>query len=273
MPNGTLHKDEGATISKNADIRFIAINNGVDSNNQMDNDMTPFINIFNEFYAKDTSRKNRAVMKAKGESGKHICTNPPYGYLKDKEDKNKWVVDDVAAEVVKKIFKLCVNGYGASQIANELIKRKIPTPTEHLQSLGIKTPASKSEIKGNWQPRTVSDILEKQEYLGHTVNFKTSRKSYKSKKKILNPKDEWLVFENTHEAIIDQETFKIVQRIRDNKRVRNNLGEMPIYIKFAAKTGIMIKNILYAPVTENKKICVLLIRLRMFKLKVSFFMN
>ena len=228
MPNGTLHKDEGATISKNADIRFIAINNGVDSNNQMDNDMTPFINIFNEFYAKDTSRKNRAVMKAKGESGKHICTNPPYGYLKDKEDKNKWVVDDVAAEVVKKIFKLCVNGYGASQIANELIKRKIPTPTEHLQSLGIKTPASKSEIKGNWQPRTVSDILEKQEYLGHTVNFKTSRKSYKSKKKILNPKDEWLVFENTHEAIIDQETFNIVQRIRDNERVRNNLGEMPI---------------------------------------------
>lgn len=215
-------------VFPNADIRFIAINNGVDSNNQMDNDMTPFINIFNEFYAKYTSRKFRAVMKAKGESGKHICTNPPYGYLKDKEDKNKWVVDDVAAEVVKEIFRLCVNGYGPSQIANGVIKRKIPTPTEHLQSIGIKTPASKSEIKGNRQPKTVSDILEKQEYLDHTVSFKTSRKSYKSKKKIFNPKDEWLIFENTHEAIIDQESFDIVQRIRDCRRVRNNLGEMPI---------------------------------------------
>lgn len=92
-------------VFPNADIRFIAINNGVDSENQMDNDMTPFVNIINEFYAKDTSRKIRAVMKAKGESGKHICTNPPYGYLKDKEDKNKWIVDDVAAEVVKEIFK------------------------------------------------------------------------------------------------------------------------------------------------------------------------
>lgn len=154
--------------------------------------------------------------------------NPPYGFLKDKEDKNKWVVDDVAAEVVKEIFKPCVNGYEPSQIANELIKRKIPTTTEHLQSLGIKTPASISEIKGNWQPRTVSDILEKQEYLCHTVNFKTSRKSYKSKKKILNPKDEWLIFEHTHVAIIDQETFNIVQKIRDSRRVRNDLGEMPI---------------------------------------------
>lgn len=215
-------------VFPNADIRFIAINNGVDSENQMDNDMTPFINIFNEFYAKDTSRKIRAVMKAKGESGKHICTNPPYGYLKDKEDKNKWIVDDVAAEVVKEIFKLCVNGYGPSQIANELINRNIPTPTEHLNSLGIKTPASKSEIKGNWQPVTITRILEKAEYLGHTVSFKTTRKSYKNKKKIWNPKDEWLIFKNTHEAIIDQETFDIVQRIRDGRRVRNNLGQMPI---------------------------------------------
>ena len=215
-------------VFPNADIRFIAINNGIDSSNQMDNDMTPFINIFNEFYVKDTSRKIRAVMKAKGESGKHICTNSPYGYLKDKEDKNKWIVDDVAAEVVKEIFKLCVNGYGPSQIVNELIKRKIPTPTEHLQSLGIKTPASKSEIKGNWQPVTITNILEKQEYLGHTVSFKTSRKSYKNKKSVWNPKDEWLIFENTHEAIIDQETFDNVQRIRDCRRVRNNLGEMPI---------------------------------------------
>lgn len=101
-------------VFPNVDIRFIAINNSVDSNNQIDNNMTPFINIFNEFYAKDTSRKIRAVMKAKGESGKHIYTNLPYGYLKDKSDKNKWIVDDIAAEVVKEIFKLCVNDYGPS---------------------------------------------------------------------------------------------------------------------------------------------------------------
>lgn len=121
-------------VFPNADIRFIAINNGVDSNNQSDNDMTPFINIFNEFYAKDTSRKIKAVFKAKGQSGKPLCINPPYGYLKDPEDKNHWIVDEEAASVVREIFRLYVNGYGTSQIANELIKRNIPTPSEHFLS-------------------------------------------------------------------------------------------------------------------------------------------
>lgn len=173
----------------NADIRSIAINNGVDSNNQTNNDMTPFINIFNEFYTKDTSKKIKAVFKAKGQSGKPLCTNPPYDYLKDTNDKNHWVIDPVASEVVKEIFKLRVNGYGPIQIANELIKRNIPTPYEHLKSIGVNTPSSKSEIKGNWQQRTISFILEKQKYLGNTVNFKKKKKSYKSKKKILHPKE------------------------------------------------------------------------------------
>lgn len=215
-------------VFPNADIRFIAINNGVDSNNQSDNDMTPFINIFNEFYAKDTSRKIKAVFKAKGQSGKPLCINPPYGYLKDPEDKNHWIVDEEAASVVREIFRLCVNGYGPSQIANELIKRNIPTPSEHFFSLGIKIPSAKSEIKGVWNQKTISNMLEKQEYLGHTVNFKTRKKSYKCKKTLLNPKEDWLIFKNTHEAIIDQETFDIVQRIRDGRRVRTNLGEMPV---------------------------------------------
>lgn len=131
-------------------------------------------------YAKDTSRRIRVVMKAKDKSSKHICTNPPYSYLKDKEYKNKWIVGDVATEVVKEIFKLCVNGYGSSQIVNELIKSKSPTPTEDLNSFGINTPASKSEIKGNWQPVTIARIFEKAEYLSHTVSFKTTRKSYKT---------------------------------------------------------------------------------------------
>lgn len=210
-----------------ADIRFIAINNGVDTIHQEENDLTPFINIFNEFYAKDTSKKIRAVFKAKGESGKPLCANPPYGYLKDKADKYHWVIDEEAAKVVQKIFHLCICGYGPSQIASELIKEGIPTPSEHFESLGISYPIVTTEIKGQWQQRTVADILTKVEYLGHTVNFKTYKKSFKSKKKIKQPKENWKIFENTHEAIIDQETFDIVQRIRDGRRVRNNLGEMP----------------------------------------------
>lgn len=123
-------------VFPNADIRFIAINNGVDSANSEMNDMTPFINIFNEFYAKDTSRKIRAVFKAKGQSGKPLCTNPPYGYLKDPEDKNHWIVDEEAAPVVREIFHLCMSGYGITQIAKELQKRKIPVPSAHFH-LGL----------------------------------------------------------------------------------------------------------------------------------------
>lgn len=210
------------------DIRFIAVNNGVDSANQQDSDFTPFLNIINEWYAKDTSKKIRAVFKAKGESGKPLCTNPPYGYLKSTEDKLQWIVDEVAADVVRKIFRLCIEGYGPTQIAKILADEKIPVPTAHLHSLGINTPARVPDDIYAWQTRTVSDILQKPEYLGHTVNFKTYKKSYKSKKKMWNDPSEWQVFENTHEAIIDEETFRIVQRIRDGRRKVNRMGEMPV---------------------------------------------
>ena len=210
------------------DIRFIAINNGVDSNNQQDSDFTPFLNIINEWYAKDTSKKIRAVFKAKGESGKPLCTNPPYGYLKSTEDKLQWIVDEVAADVVRKIFRLCIEGYGPTQIAKILADEKIPVPTAHLHSLGINTPARVPDDIYAWQARSVADILQKPEYLGHTVNFKTYKKSYKSKKKMWNDPSEWQIFENTHEAIIDEETFRIVQRIRDGRRKVTRMGEMPI---------------------------------------------
>ncbi len=212
----------------NNDIRFIAINNGVDSVNGTENDMTPFINIFNEFYAKDTSRKIRAVFKNKGNSGKPLTTNPPYGYLKDPEDKHHWIIDEEAAPVVKDIFAMCVAGKGPSQISKELIRRGIPTPTEHYRDIGIGCPAKTSEQPGFWQQRTISDILTKQEYLGHTVNFRTYRKSFKCKKKMENDPSEWVIFENTHEAIIDKETFDIVQRIRDGRRRLTPMGEMPV---------------------------------------------
>lgn len=211
-----------------ADVRFIAINNGVDSANQQDSDFTPFLNIINEWYAKDTSKKIRAVFRAKGESGKPLCTNPPYGYLKDPDDKHHWIVDDTAANVVRDIFKMCVAGKGPSQIAKTLSQQQIPVPTVHLHRMGINTPAREPEDIYAWQQRTISHLLTRVEYLGHTVNFKTQKKSYKSKKKVNNDPSEWVVFENTHEAIIDQETFEIVQRIRDGRRRQTPMGEMPI---------------------------------------------
>ena len=216
-------------VFPNADIRFIAINNGVDSNNQADNDMTPFINIFNEFYAKDTSRKIRAVFKAKGQSGKPLSSNPPYGYVKDPNDKLHWIVDREAAEVVREIFRLCVKGYGVTQIAKEITKRRIMNPTAHAKANGISIPDNRD---GNddyiWRGSTISHMLSRAEYLGHTVNFKTYRKSYKQKKQLSRDPSEWQIFENTHEAIIDQETFDIVQRIRDGRRRITPMGEMPV---------------------------------------------
>ena len=216
-------------VFPNADVRFIAINNGVDSNNQTENDMTPFINIFNEFYAKDTSRKIRAVFKAKGQSGKPLSTNPPYGYIKDPTDKTRWIVDEQAADVVREIFRLCVQGYGISQIAKEISKRHIMNPTAHAKANNITIPDNR-QYAGDyiWGDSTVSHMLSRPEYLGHTVNFKTYRKSYKQKKQLKNDPSEWQIFENTHEAIIDQETFDIVQRIRDGRRRVTPMGEMPI---------------------------------------------
>ena len=147
-------------VFPNADIRFIAINNGVDSNNQSDNDMTPFINIFNEFYAKDTSRKIRAVFKAKGQAGKPLCTNPPYGYIKDPEDKLHWIIDEEAAEVVREIFHLCVQGYGVSQIATAITSRHIMNPTAHAKANGINPPDNRKDAgEYYWGSSTISHIL------------------------------------------------------------------------------------------------------------------
>ncbi len=211
-----------------ADVRFIAVNDGVDSNSQVDNDFTPFRNIINEWYAKDTSKKIKAVFKAKGNSGKHLCTQPPFGYLKNPEDKEKWIVDEEAAKTVKEIFSLCVKGYGPAQIARILSERKVETPICHYDRLGIKHSA-KSPYPELWCPETVKRILSNMAYLGHTVNFTTRKKSYKCKKKLENPKSEWVIFENTQEPIIDQETFDIVQRIREGRRKNTPIGEMNVF--------------------------------------------
>ena len=134
-----------------ADVRFIAINNGVDSANQQDSDFTPFLNIINEWYAKDTSKKIRAVFKAKGESGKPLCTNPPYGYVKDPNDKHHWIIEETAADVVKRIFKLCMEGYGPSQIANVLTEDNVLIPSAYYRSIGLTYPAPAPENPYMWQ--------------------------------------------------------------------------------------------------------------------------
>lgn len=213
----------------NNDVRFIAVNNGVDSINQMENDMTPFINIFNEFYAKDTSRKIRAVFNAKGKAGKPLSNHPPYGYIRDPEDSQHWVIDEEAAANVREAFQLCIQGYGPSQIADEFTRRHILTPKAYARSKGRK-PCGRSEIVDDyiWATATVFHMLSRPEYAGHTANFKTYRKSFKNKKMMMRDPSEWLIFENTHDAIIDQETYDTVQRIREGRRRWTPMGEMPI---------------------------------------------
>ena len=211
-------------------VRFIAINSGVDSANQQDNDFTPFLNIINEFYVKDSSKKVKASMKQKGESGEYLATNPPYGYTKDPDNPKKhWIVDDEAAGIVRQIYALCMEGFGPSQIAQKLKEAKVDCPTVHWVKMGRNAPARTPEDPYDWAPRTISGILEKQEYLGHMVNFKTRRQSYKTKKKLDNPPEVWKIFENTHEAIIDKETFERVQELRKNKRRPTRTGKSNMF--------------------------------------------
>ena len=210
------------------DVHFIAVNDGVDSN-QEDNEFTPFRNIINEWYAKDTSKKIRAVKRSKGMAGEHIGSHPPYGYMKNPENKKEWIIDEEAAEVVREIFQLCVGGYGPTQIANILTERKILCPTYYALEKGGKPRTALPADKYTWNGPVVAKILDRMDYLGHTVNFKTHVKSYKVHKTIYNSPDQWKVFEGTHEAIINKETFDIVQKIRAGKRRPTRMGEMPMF--------------------------------------------
>lgn len=196
-------------------VRYIAINDGVDTA-KSENELLAFKNIFNDWYARDCSKKIRAVFKAKGQSGKHLCP-PVYGYKHSETDKNLWVIDDEPAEVVRKIYRLCIDGYGPTQIARILTEQGVPTPTAYAISQGRNT-CHKNAKTYRWGTQTICHILEKPEYLGHTVNFRTHMKSYKVKKIVYNPQEEWQIFENTHEPIITQQEFDLVQEIRKGKR-------------------------------------------------------
>ena len=203
-------------ILRQRGVRLIAINDGVDSA-RGDDDFTPFRNIMNEYYARDTSRKIRSTFQSKGKSGKHLTGTVIYGYLWN-EARDQWLVDPEAADVVKRIFAMTIEGYGPYQIASKLKEEKVLIPSAYLAQHGEGVNKNKTfkDVYG-WGSSTICNILEKREYLGHTINFKT-RKHFKDKKSHYVPEDEWTIFENTHEAIIDQQTFDLVQKIRGNVR-------------------------------------------------------
>ena len=212
-------------------VRFIAVNDGVDSLCESTNDFTPFRNLMNEFYAKDCSKKGRSVVRLKAETGARVSSRPRYGYMKDPADpKRHMVPDPETAPVVRYIFDLCVSGKGPAQIAKQLKKDKIPTPGySYYQKHGVELTGVDITQPYNWSTNTVAGILEDETYLGHTINLKSTTLSFKNKKRIERPESEQLRFENTHEALISRQTWEIVQDIRKHKRRRANMAEQNIF--------------------------------------------
>ncbi len=208
------------------DVRFIAINDNVDSSVQTEFDMTPIRNFCNELYARDTSKKIKSTFKLKGESGKHLTVVAPYGYKKSESDGDVWEIDEEAAKVVKYIFKLCVSGMGPSKISVVLGKEKILKPTAYWAKKAGKPLPNKPYSWGN---NTVAKILERQEYTGCTVNNKTVVKNYRSKKRVRNDKENFLIFEDTQPPIIDKATFDTVQELRKHKRRPTHTGRISIF--------------------------------------------
>ena len=230
-------------------VRYIAMMDNIDTAKGI-SDLVPMQDLFNEWHAKNTSQKVRNVFKSKGMSGAPLTTNPPYGYLKDPENKNGWIVDEEAAKTVRQIFAWCVDGLGPTQIAKRLKAAKVPTPTEHWGNIGrncSKPPA----IPYNWCSATVADILSKQEYCGDTINFRSTTKSFKNKKKIDRPPEEWQIFKNTHPAIIDREVFALVQELRKHRRRPTKSGIVSPFsgLLYCADCGEK----LYYSVTNNYK--------------------
>ena len=230
-------------------VRYIAIMDNIDTKNGI-SDLVPMQDLFNEWHSKNTSDKVRKVMQSKGMSGKHLTTNPPFGYMKSPDDKEQWIIDEPAAEVVKRIFDLCISGLGPTQIAKKLKAEKVMTPTEYWNSIGRKC-SNPPAVPFGWVADTVSNILDKQEYCGDTVNFRTTSKSFKLKKRLERPQDEWQIFENTHPAIVDRETFALVQELRKHRRRPTKSGIVSMFsgLLYCADCGEK----LYYSVTNNYK--------------------
>ena len=236
------------------DVRFIAINDDVDSA-KGENDFAVFKNVFNDYYAKDTSKKIRATWQSKGRSGEHLTTIPPYGYKKDPENKKRWIVDEEAAAVVQKIFALCMDGMGPTQIAKWLQENKVLSPVAYCYENDLPTTSKRPTDPYKWATKTVVHILERLDYLGHTVNFKTSKQSFKSKKVLWNDPADWVIFENTQEPIIEESVFLIVQNIRKARRRPTKMGEMGMFsgLLYCAECGGKMYQCRATNFAENQK--------------------
>lgn len=204
-------------------VRFIAITNGVDSSIEGSGEFAPFLNIMNEWYIRDCSRKQKAAFKARGMSGKHVSNNCIYGYKKDPENKDHWLIDEKAAAVVRRIFNLSIEGKGPGQIARILMNDKVERPSYYFgtRNIGIQKNTFDRNRPYDWNCTTVMNMLSRPEYMGHTVNFRSHKEHYKSKKQIWHSPDEWVIFENTHEAIVDKHTWELAQKVRRTKRIPN----------------------------------------------------
>jgi len=210
-------------------ITFIAIQENVNTSAGTGLEMMPFYNIFNEWYAEQTSKKIKAVWQSKADNGERVASRVPYGYKKSEHDPKQWIIDEPAAEVVRKIFLLCLSGLGPMKIARQLEHEQIPTPTEYFYSQG-KTPPNERPVNPyQWCGGTVAKILENLQYTGCTVNFKSTFVSFKVKKKVEHPKDEWQIIPNTQEAIIDMDTFERVQELRKHKRRNTATGRSSLF--------------------------------------------
>ncbi len=220
-------------------VRYIAINDNVDTDSSESDDLMPFKNLFNEWFIRDTSRKIRAVLKAKAERGEWLGTRAPYGYRKDPDTK-KLIVDEDAAVIVRRIFAMCAGGSGPSQIARILKKEQILTPTMYAYTrYGITHTCLDTAHPYNWSDSAIANLLENEIYLGNTVNMKYSTKSYKDKRRVEHSREECLVFENTHPALITREVWDVVQRVRKNKRRLTKMEEQSKYsgLVFCADCG------------------------------------
>ena len=211
-------------------VRYIAINDNVDTDRSESTELMPFKNLFNEWFIRDTSRKIRAVQQAKAERGERLGTRAPYGYRKDEQDRKKLVVDEEAAAVVRRIFALCAAGQGPSQIARLLKREQVLCPTTYAyERHGLTHTSLDAENPYHWTSSTVANMLENEIYLGNTINLRYSTRSDKDKRKVEHPREECMVLENTHPALVSREVWDIVQRVRQHKRRRTNMDEQNKY--------------------------------------------
>ena len=207
------------------DIRFIAVANNIDSEDQSSNEFAPFLNIMNEWYLRDQSRKVRASYQQKGRSGKPTTNVPIYGFIRDPEDKDHWLIDEEVAPVIRRIYQLSIEGLGSYEIARTLQQEKIESPGYYMakHDRGPRKTTKDTTRPYDWYGNTVTKMLAKPEYMGHTVNFRYSKKDYKDKR-VKNAPGDWLIFENTHEAIVDPETWRLAQRTRKTRRRIDTTG-------------------------------------------------